>query len=165
MFCAQTFLLKVRQNIWNRLNKKSQNIHHSFSRIASLIYKCVLPQSNSSEIAKIVQVRHKMRSDKIDKFDAGQAGGSGVPGNWWACSTTVIFVLHSGIILIDWLARVVLAGVVLAIAWLLLVSSIPPLPVLAGVVPNAAPSHTAHRSLADYLGLGCISYVPWVGQK
>ena len=58
------------------------------------------------------------------------------------------------------LAGVVLAGVVLAIAWLLLVSSIPPLPVLAGVVPNAAPSHTAHRSLADYLGLGCISYVP-----
>ena len=34
------------------------------------------------EIAKIVKVRHKMRQDKIEKCEAGQAGGSGAPGNW-----------------------------------------------------------------------------------
>ena len=54
------------------------------------------------EIAKIVKMRHKVRQDKIDKFEAGQAGGSGAPGNCWGCSTFAIFVLHSGNILIDW---------------------------------------------------------------
>ena len=35
------------------------------------------------EIAKVIKMRHKMRQDKIEKYEAGQVddSGSGAPGN------------------------------------------------------------------------------------
>ena len=56
----------------------------SYENIAQEKYWEIMLQDNVDkqyEIAKIIKVRHKLRQDKTEKSEAGQADGSGAPGN------------------------------------------------------------------------------------